>query len=325
MIIETAFVNLPELLTGSRYPTQDYEGGIVGALSLSLLQKLNGANINSPLAAIQLERLYRKTNFWVDEAGNSRHLRVDLHLNLKGFRTASRGLSAYGWRHNNWLEAKFFRASTTGQMQNTASLLADLLRLMTLVPIERAKNDQSRTNSGRFLLHVYHGQPQDYLSINRRQNGIDSERGWLAPMLDYGRWETDDYVDLRSETNGILQQINRRLGDLQIRYTCTNYIVEPVADVAEENFYCCILTRLDSFSVRLNQATWTVREDRTFSNQQSFQQISDFVGKYINIKEIEEQPPSNAETGQDVEEIGGGVEIGGEADVNQQQDEAGNG
>jgi hypothetical protein len=318
MIIEQAFLKLPEILSGSHYPIQDYEGGIVGAFSLALLQQLNGNNLNSPLAAIQQERLFRKNNFWNGPDGNPRHLRADLHLNLKGFRTASRGLSAYGWRHNNWVEAKFFRAGTTGQMQNTASLLTDLIRLMTLVPIERSKQDQTRTNSGRYLLHVYHGQPSDYLSISRNYDGVREERRWLSPLLEYGRWDTNGFVRIADETKGILRQINAQLRNLEIKFVCTNLIVEPIDDLPMESFYCCVLTRLDSFSVRYNEQVWTVREDRTYSDQATYRAISDFVGAYISAKESENTPATEDETSQDVEEIGGGVEVGGGIDIVQQ-------
>ncbi|QGQ24712.1 hypothetical protein F1728_19360 [Gimesia benthica] len=313
MIIEQAFMKLPEILTGSRFPTQGYEGGIVGALSLALLQQLNACNINSPLAALQQERLYRKSDFWKMQAGKERHLRADLHLSLEGFRTASHALSSYGWRHNNWLEAKFFRTTTSAQMQNTAGLLADLIRLMTLVPIECSKDDTTKTNSGRYLLHVYLGQPKDYLSIRNKKKNI--ERAWLSPMLDYGRWDTNGYIKLADETDGILKFINPRLSDLKVRYVCTNLILEPIFDIELESFYCCILTRLDSFSVKLNQNTWTVKEDRTFSNSDSYKKISDYVGKYINIKEIEKMPVSEAEKSHEIGEIGGGVNLAGEAGI----------
>jgi hypothetical protein len=44
MLIEEAFFSLPEILHGSGYQTQSYESGIVSALTLSLLQVLNGRN-----------------------------------------------------------------------------------------------------------------------------------------------------------------------------------------------------------------------------------------------------------------------------------------
>ena len=324
MIVEQAFLKLPEVLTGSRFPSQEYEGGIVGAFSMALLQQLNGANLNSPLSAIQHERLYRKKNFWVGLSGKERHLRADLHLNLKGFRTASKGLSAYGWRHNNWLEAKFFRGSAiNAQTKNTGLLLADLIRLLTLVPIERSKRYPNKTNSGRYLLHVYSGNPDDYLSPSQNVTGQGRvERRWLTPMLDYGRWHSCGYVDLNSEADGVLKVINRNMRRLQIKFECTNFVCEPISDTDERDFYCCILTRIDSFSVRKDGKVWTVRDDRTFWNQAHYKFISDFVGKHISVKETDNTPPSEQEVDQDLEEIGGGVEVGGEADADVVEAEA---
>ena len=46
MLFEQAFYYLPEIMAGANYPAQDYEGGIVGAYTMALLQALNGRNIN---------------------------------------------------------------------------------------------------------------------------------------------------------------------------------------------------------------------------------------------------------------------------------------
>lgn len=48
MLIEQAFLALPEILHGWGYQDQDYEAGLVNAFSLALLQVLNGRNAPNP-------------------------------------------------------------------------------------------------------------------------------------------------------------------------------------------------------------------------------------------------------------------------------------
>ncbi len=53
MIIEQAFVALPELLLGNHYAHHDYEAGTVGVLSMAILQELNGRNVTHPIQHLQ--------------------------------------------------------------------------------------------------------------------------------------------------------------------------------------------------------------------------------------------------------------------------------
>lgn len=91
MIIEQAFVALPELLLGNHYAVQEYEAGIVGVLSMAILQELNGRNVSHPIQHLQAERRY-------DPALPRR---VDLYLNIRRLMLANRRLGNYGWRHHN--------------------------------------------------------------------------------------------------------------------------------------------------------------------------------------------------------------------------------
>lgn len=59
MLIEQAFFSLPEVLHGTGYQSQSHESGIASALTLSLLQVLNGRKVPNPIGCLQSERLYR--------------------------------------------------------------------------------------------------------------------------------------------------------------------------------------------------------------------------------------------------------------------------
>ncbi len=165
MLIEQAFIQLPEILNGSRYQQQNYEAGLVGAFSLAVLQALNGHNTPNPIGCLQHEKLYR-TNGAYAGAQNPRYFRGDLFLNIARLYVVNRRLSQYGLRHHAWLEAKFFRnqagpqgnAHSTNKAAHAAAFLADLARLATLVP-EAAP----LSCAGRYFFHFYDADPRLYL------------------------------------------------------------------------------------------------------------------------------------------------------------------
>ena len=169
MLLEQAFLALPEVLHGSGYQRQDYEAGIVSAFSLAVLQVLNGRNVNNPIGCIQSERLFRSGGLY-DGVADPRYLRTDLFLDVSRLFVANKRLGQYGWRHNLWLEGKFFRGGAGDGTQHSgnktnyvALILADLLRLCTLVPEKGAQSI-----AGRYFLHVYDAHPQYYLTYRSR-------------------------------------------------------------------------------------------------------------------------------------------------------------
>ena len=133
MLIEQAFHNLPEILLGSGYATQEYQNGfeasIVAAFSLAVLQELNGRNASNPISCLMAEKRYRD----LDEK-----IRADLYVNLSRLFTGSEAYANFGFRFCNWIEAKYFRKTrgTPPNTQNLGSIVADLFRLVVLLPAE---------------------------------------------------------------------------------------------------------------------------------------------------------------------------------------------
>lgn len=74
MIIEQALMNLPETMVGAGFGHKNYEGSIVSAFSLAILQSLNSRNIPNPMSCIIAEYAYERTQ--------SKNLRVDLKISL---------------------------------------------------------------------------------------------------------------------------------------------------------------------------------------------------------------------------------------------------
>lgn len=316
MIPEQALLTLPEALTGSGFPEQSYEGGIVGVFNLALLQALNGRNMPNPLSCIQCERPFRGKKAWPAPPGGSpRYLRGDIYLNIDELRTGSERLSTYGWRFHNWIEAKFFRKSTTNAQKNTGALLADLLRITALVRDTIPNNADHKTITGRYLLHVYESlTPAPYLSVNKQIGGGSEPRQWLAPLINGGSQVCSNINLGDYETAGMLGEINQGLGDISIQFRATTTAVLPTYDLGEGyKQYACMLTRIDSFSLSRGDTVLKVDQDRcvTFTPDKAtvMSQIREHVGRLISTKSTEADQPTSDEV-QD-----GAASTGGEGDA----------
>lgn len=264
MLLEQAFHALPEILCGSRYPGQDYESGVVMALTMALLQELNGRNVPNPLGCIQGECLYEKTGFSAG-AQTPRYLRADLVLDTRALMVASRRLgSHYGWRHSNWLEAKFFRArgKVTDKTKPTALLLADILRLAILVP-ERPGTPSS---TGRYLLHIYDRPPAKYISSSRYKNanGAGGKRQWASVVNDAGT-HTAKIADLNKEPS-TFQKALGAMGSLTLELSLTNTVLTPnEVPQPDGTVYWCVLTRINTVTCHDGVHNFAIAADRTVS------------------------------------------------------------
>jgi hypothetical protein len=308
MITEQALLHLPEILTGSGYPEQHYESGIVSAFSLALLQSLNGRNVPNPISCLQTEKPFRGRDGWPRPAPETpRFLRADLNVRLHQMKVGSKRLAAYGWRHDNWIESKFFRGEVPNKQVNTGSLLADLLRILALVPSNRARKYPEHEITGRFLLHVYEGlDPAPYHQMNKQTGGGSEPRRWLVPLMTSGKQTCEAILLSDYEADGILGQINANLGELQIEFEATTFRAEPIVDLgADFTQYTCILSRIDAFKLTRGQATLEVRADRSVietPNKDSVTtEIREHVGRFISTKTsgVEAKMPDEAEVDDD--------------------------
>jgi len=314
MIAEQALLHLPEILTGSGYPEQHYESGIVSAFSLALLQALNGRNVPNPISCLQTEKPFRGREGWPRPAPETpRYLRADLNVKLNRMKAGSKRLAAYGWRHDNWIESKFFRGGVPNKQVNTGTLLADLLRILTLVPSIRDKKNPNSEITGRFLLHVYEGlDPAFYHQMNKQLGGASEPRKWLAPLITSGRSTCASILLSDYEAGGILGEINPNLGQLRIEFEATTFRIDPIVDLGEKfTQYTCILSRIDAFRVSRGAVSLEVHADRsvieTPSKDQVTAEIREHVGRWVSTKSggVEEKQPDEEEEIED-EEIDAG-------------------
>lgn len=294
MILEQAFQILPEVLCGSRYPGQEYESGIVSAFAMSVLQQLNGRNAPNPLGCFEGEKLYDDNGF-----GQGRWLRADLVVSTERLMVANQRLgNHYQWRHQNWLEAKYSRVRGQGPVTSktpaTALLIADLVRLIILVP----ELPGQKTSKGRYLLHVYDRPADAYLSFRRNNNanGPSGTRRWVRSVVEPGRASlTASEFDLESPS---FKRYLGDLGDLAIEATITTQAIEPVA-VPQQGalrLYWCYLTRVDAVTVTLGGRSFAIGEDRAVTEAAGGDLASirgDVAARLGQLAEAETEPPED--------------------------------
>lgn len=253
MLIEQAFHNLPEILVGSGYAAKEYQKGfeasIVGAFSLAVLQELNGRNAPNPISFLMAEKRYPA----IDS-----NLRADLHVNLSRLFTGSIDYADFGFRFSNWIEAKYFRRTggTPPNTSNMGSIVADLLRLIVMVP----KEDHNR--AGRYFLHVYRGDPlaQKLLKVERDDK---TKRIWIEKLLASGDQEIKDLdLDKEKPWPSFFKHLGLALDTAKCSMTITNYRLVPPHKTNDPS-YTLILTRINSAVFTFNGTTLSLNQDRT--------------------------------------------------------------
>jgi hypothetical protein len=312
MLIENAFHYLPEILSGSNYAVQEYEAGIVNAVSLAVLQELNARNIPNPLAVLTVERPYSREGFErPDGKQERRHLRADLFVDISRNHVSTEALSRFGWRHLNYLEAKFFRPGCGPSTSNAALLLADLIRLCCLTPpwvkgwnagkhsrpcpcagVLDPSGKYTDICVGRYLLHVYEGDP-DVLVGKRVRPWLKELRSPSGSVL---------RVTVRDDkASTFIKSISPFLQDLSLDVSITNRVLVQRPS-AKKTHYLCVLTRIDRLKVTLGSLSWeeTVERQGTESASGDWQRLQKEVGKYILFgakakPESEDVPPSDDE------------------------------
>lgn len=257
MILENAFGYLPEILTGSNYAAQEYEGGIVAAIALAALQELNARNIPNPISNLCIEKLYDPNGFdRGEDASRPRYLRADLHVDLSRVWVGSRGLARFGWRHRNWVEAKFLRRKKIPSTTACALVAADLLRLCALVPpesrspgrsgftgpLDSGRLRASNLCTGRYFLHVYDADPE--LLVGKKG------RPWIKALRNPGSQRIHFKVGDDNARADFVARIGDGLQSADLRMRVTNFCH---GQGSTGSGYRCVLTRIDSFTIAFEQ------------------------------------------------------------------------
>lgn len=188
MIIESAFLKLPELLTSSSSHADTYEATVVHFLSLALNMELNSRNIPRPFEHIVTEKPYPVLG------DTNRRLQADLFLKLEGVVPTKGRMALYGTRELNWIEVKAYLASTRKsntppKTENVGRIFKDILRLCILPEELQGKIRQN----GRYLIMVFSNEPQKSLAFSSGGR----PREWIQSMFSDGDHKIT--IDLHSE------------------------------------------------------------------------------------------------------------------------------
>ncbi|ELX4209819.1 hypothetical protein QJ367_004507 [Vibrio vulnificus] len=259
MIFEQAFMALPEFLTGTPFKRYQFEGTVVTAFSMAVLQELNARNVPNPVSLLRSEVAYP-----IDIAK-----RADLHIDLTNLNIFNEELESYGVYMNNWLEAKFCRIGPKGKpvtpiLDSTFLLLKDLIRLCSLVPDNQLLGDKSV--SGRYLLHAYQNEPSDYFVFNRNQNKKRVKREWINKIITPGK-HVLEINDLGYErTNTFYKNVGKKARLFKLKVNITNLVHEPFP--MSNDVYYVVLTRIDDFEIYIGNTVVGRKGGELIENQQ---------------------------------------------------------
>ena len=267
MIIEGAFLKLPELLLGHMFPMEQYEATLVNHLAMGILLELSARSISLPMHRVHLERPYPKVS-------KSRFPgRADLYVNLEGVFKGGLRDNLYGMKTHNWIEAKFFggigrQAGHQTKSGNAAKIVLDLFRLCLFVREERSK---CRDN-GRYLVIIFNRNPKDYLAFHRK-NSAFPEREWLGLLLQPG--DRQIQVTLEHEPYSFKKIFQRAFveydPDLDFKLRFITWAFSPT-DPLSQNLYWGYLIRVVDFDISFggdkliykdsSQEVWSERQEK---------------------------------------------------------------
>lgn len=269
MLIEQAFFNLPEIMVGNGYDKQEYEGGVVSAFSLALLQQFNGRNINNPISNIYAEKSYLK-EYIQNYLKNPCTFRCDLYVNTGKTNLDNDNLYKYGFRNTNYIEAKFFRNSKENSTLNAYNLLMDIYRLQILPIYLENKYKNSTTNLGRYFLHVYKGKPHEYLG---------KKFSWITKKLIAGDHQITIHLNEDSAQFSDFPQL------IKSELNVTNFVIEYYGD---NNLYTFVLTRINNFSIKNQTGYYEISKDGYIKHNKHLNILNEFIikRKLVKIKLI---------------------------------------
>ncbi|MBF4696040.1 hypothetical protein [Fusibacter ferrireducens] len=218
MIIEGAFLKIPEILINHSDPDLLYEANITNLFTNAVILELNARNIDNPLMKIHMEKRYSKNE----------NIRCDIYMDFSSF-INDEVYKAYEIKSKNWIEAKYFgginrnKGSET-KSENAGSIIYDMFRLIYY----NHNNEINEEKHGKYSLNMFNDNPQKYLAYSRK-NG--EPRTWIKSFLSSGVHELN--FDLLSEPNSI-RRIFVGVNDLKMKLKIRNTIFEPI--IQKENY-----------------------------------------------------------------------------------------
>ncbi|QNO14313.1 hypothetical protein HYG86_05760 [Alkalicella caledoniensis] len=207
MIIEGAFLKIPETLISYEDSHGLYEGNITNLLAMGVVLELNARNIDNPLRKIQMEKRY-------DISVNSR---CDMFLDFTEF-WDEQGMRMYGSYNQNWIEAKYFgglnrNSGNETKSENAGSIIYDIFRLVKNIPDDNL--------SGKYAMVIFNDNPSKYLAFSRKDG---SKREWLEKLFKSGTNCLE--FSLQEEPNTIKKLFNSTK-DINLKFKTKTTSFEP--------------------------------------------------------------------------------------------------
>lgn len=287
MLVESAFSILPEIIAGAGFQKVAKEANAVSSFSYALLNTLHSKNVLEPLQRIQQEKLYATKILPLPALHQNRI--CDIYLNYGGSKIGTQALAAYGWRYVNYIEAKFlknYKSTKTGQdtnaQKNSAELIADLIRLICLVPEPELvkKPNQAKTSSARYLLVLANAKPSVFITKYLVELLSFFEKPFSVGQIT---------IDLGSSKakKSLAGKVGTNFDRLKIE--CNRLTVQSHYPMGITGKGACwmLLIRIDAAKVSMtynnNVHTYEIKEDRTLAEgaQDDYTKIRDFVANNI--------------------------------------------
>lgn len=243
MIIEGAFLKLPELLLGKFYPKEQYEATLNNYLAMAVLLELSARNIQLPMDRVHIERPY-------PQVGKSKSPgRADLYVDLTGIFAKGLYHSLYGMKTENWIESKFFggigrQAGNQTKVENAAKIALDLLRLCLFVQEDRS----AHRDNARYLVVVFNRDPDRYLAFHRR-SPAPGERKWLRILLQPG--ENHLHISAVQEPASfrrVFGNVLKHYDNVDMQLRVVTRLFSPI-DALAKNLYWGYLVRIIDYEI----------------------------------------------------------------------------
>jgi hypothetical protein len=190
MLIESAFLKLPELMLSSYQHRGSVEAMVIQHLATGLQMELNCRSVPFAYNHITVETPYPNQN------RKGTVFRADLLFEAIGSVPSVCRLDQYGFKEKQWLEAKSFFGrgrSNPATTQNIGRIIKDIIRLC-LFPEE---HQGSIRQNGRYVLLVFDGPPENYLAY--------SDRAWLKSVFEDR--SPNVKINLRTEKPSLVKAI----------------------------------------------------------------------------------------------------------------------
>lgn len=288
MLIESAFSILPETVSGYGFQKIKREANVVGSFSFSLLNALHSKNVLDPIQRIQLEKHYATKSVVLPTGGSNRH--CDIFLDYGGSKIGTAALSNYGWRYQNFVEAKFLRSyartksgQDTRSSANSAEIVADLFRLVALIPEPQIISGQQnpKTSSARYFLCLSDYPPQifvnQYLKTLHSVFQSPPKHGAVTVDLTSGK-----------ASNRFSERVGKGFNTLHLELTHVTCFAHYPLNPSSPDSVWMLLLRIDAATIKwTNQGksmSYEIRIDRSLTEGRAgdYAAIRNFIA--LNIK-----------------------------------------